>query len=552
MKGIRILLYVLAVLIGGGASGQNCTQLGQNPGTAFPVCGISVFTQTQVPICGNHIVPTPCEGYADKNPFWYKFTCHTSGTLGLVITPADLGDDYDWQLFDITNESPGAVFTKTSLYVASNWSGEYGVTGASSDGTSKTVCGGKGQALFSKMPDIIEGHEYLLLISHFTDSQSGYTLAFGGGTADITDPKIPAMTRATAACSGTELYVKLNKEIKCASIASDGSDFSLPSGMANIIGATSGLCSDAFTTDTLVLTLDHPLPDGDYAVNVSIGSDANSLLDNCDNNVPDGTLNFTVHENVSAQFNYVLREGCDRDTIEVSHDGAHHVHTWNWDLGGASSTNQGTSIVFNKSGDKNVTLTVSNDFCTDSHSETVAIAPQLDAKFSGPELWCAVDNVNLVDHSAGNITNWKWDFGNGSTSTRQNPDPFKYTALPGEKNYIVNLTISNAIGCLDTASANITVVGNCNIVVPTAFTPNNDGKNDYLFPTNAFGAENLIFRVYNRFGQVIFESKDSQKKWDGNVYGQPQSNGTYVWTLSYTLRANGRHYFFKGTTVLIR
>ena len=44
---------------------------------------------------------------------------------------------------------------------------------------------------FSKMPTLIEGHEYLLLVSHFSDSQSGYSLSFGGGTANITDPVNP-------------------------------------------------------------------------------------------------------------------------------------------------------------------------------------------------------------------------------------------------------------------------------------------------------------------------------------------------------------------------
>lgn len=96
------------------------------------------------------------------------------------------------------------------------------------------------------------------------------------------------------------------------------------------------------------------------------------------------------------------------------------------------------------------------------------------------------------------------------------------------------------------------VVGNCNILVPTAFTPNSDGKNDYLFPTNAFAADNLVFRVFNRFGQVVFETKDWRRQWDGNVNGQPQNSGTYAWSLSYTLRSTGRQYVFKGTTVLIR
>ena len=559
MKLTRILLLFIAVFIVSDAAGQKCTQLGQNPETAFPVCGTSVFSQSQVPICGVREVPSPCNTalITDKNPYWYKFTCYTSGTLGFVITPANLNDDYDWQIFDITNESPAAVYSKSSLFVACNWSGESGVTGASDDGNSLTVCEGLGRPLWSAMPDLIAGHEYIMLVSHFTDSQSGYTLAFGGGSADITDPTIPSLQLAAAICTGTEIHVKLNKQMKCASIAGDGSDFSLsdfslstPS--SNIISAQSVLCNDGFTTDTLVLTLDQPLPAGYYSLNVKIGSDNNSLLDNCDNNMPDGSVGFIVHENVSADFTYVLKEGCVQDTVDFSHDGANNTLTWNWEFEGATSSNQHASMIYNTAGDKNITLTVSNEFCTARQTSTISISPKLKAAFNSPEITCATDDVVITNTSAGNISNWKWDFGDGTSSNQEDPGPFKYAKLPGEKTYIIKLSISNAPGCTDTASAHIIVVGNCNIVVPTAFTPNNDGKNDYLFPANAFAADNLVFRVFNRFGQLVFESKDWQRKWDGNVNGQPQGSGTYVWSLVYTLRSSERKYSFKGTTQLIR
>jgi gliding motility-associated-like protein len=209
-------------------------------------------------------------------------------------------------------------------------------------------------------------------------------------------------------------------------------------------------------------------------------------------------------------------------------------------------------MVYTSGGEKNVTLTVSNQYCTDIYSAAVSLAPRMDAAFNGPQIMCAVDDAIFTDNSIGTITRWSWDFGDGSTSSDKDPLAFKYTNVGVEKTFRVKLTVSNDAGCSDTVSANVTVVGNCNIAVPSAFTPNNDGRNDYLFPTNAFNADNLLFRVYNRFGQLIFETRDWQRKWDGNVNGQPQNTGTYVWTLSYVLRQTGRKYFLKGTTVLIR
>jgi gliding motility-associated-like protein len=93
---------------------------------------------------------------------------------------------------------------------------------------------------------------------------------------------------------------------------------------------------------------------------------------------------------------------------------------------------------------------------------------------------------------------------------------------------------------------------NCYITVPTAFTPNGDGLNDFLYPLNAYKADNLEFRIYNRYGQMVFETTNWTKKWDGKIDGKPQASGTYVWMLSYKDRDTDKNIFLKGTSVLIR
>src|ERR1035437_2554869 len=113
-----ILLFIFFLFLKGNLYSQACTTLGQNPSTAFPVCGGTVFSQNTVPICGIGTIPTPCTGdgvtYQDKNPFWYKFTCYSSGSFSFVITPNDLNDDYDWQLFDVTGHNPNNVYSNFS------------------------------------------------------------------------------------------------------------------------------------------------------------------------------------------------------------------------------------------------------------------------------------------------------------------------------------------------------------------------------------------------------------------------------------------------------
>ena len=114
------------------------------------------------------------------------------------------------------------------------------------------------------------------------------------------------------------------------------------------------------------------------------------------------------------------------------------------------------------------------------------------------------------------------------------------------------LIVTNNIGCADTAIQTIGVVNNCYIAVPNAFTPNGDGLNDFLFPTNAYKATNLQFKIFNRFGQLLFSTTNWTQKWDGKFKGQPADPGTYVWLLQYTNIDTGLRIDQKGTTVLIR
>src|SRR6476469_328290 len=265
---LKILCFIL--LLPSTLCAQECTTQGQTPATAFPVCGTSTFHQGVVPVCGMHTLDVPgCPAgpnvqYADLNPFWYKFTCYESGTLGFLITPKNLGDDYDWQLYDITGHDPADVFTDKSLVVTGNWSGSYGKTGASNTGVSFVQCASdpaqQQTNTFAKMPQVTVEHTYLLLISHFSgDSQSGYDLSFGGGTAVITDTTQPHLKAVEINCSDDQLQVKLNKNILCKSIAADGSDFTINAPGITVTGSSGVNCSAKFDTDSLQLELSAPL-----------------------------------------------------------------------------------------------------------------------------------------------------------------------------------------------------------------------------------------------------------------------------------------------------
>jgi gliding motility-associated-like protein len=277
-----------------------CTNPGQNPLTPFPVCGNLIFTQNIVPACNGLPMVTRCgadgASYRDFNPFYYQFTCYEAGKLCFTITPKVLSDDYDWQLFDITGKNPMLIYTDPSLIVAGNWSGVYGVTGASLTAPNSNECASSPTSsisTFSRVPDLIQGHVYLLMVSHYTPGdQSGYNLNLSapGGTAVITDPLMPAIQKASVVCSNQQIGLKINKPIQCSSIASNGSDFVVAGPTPiTIVSAAGNKCSGEFETDSITLQFSGNLVAGEYSISTKNGTDGNGIVDFCLNAVNPAT-----------------------------------------------------------------------------------------------------------------------------------------------------------------------------------------------------------------------------------------------------------------------
>lgn len=187
--------------------------------------------------------------------------------------------------------------------------------------------------------------------------------------------------------------------------------------------------------------------------------------------------------------------------------------------------------------------------CSAFASVTITLRDSLlRAAFAGPAVACPRDIVQFLDSSVGKLASWRWELGDGNVFEGASPPALSY---PRVGDYTVRLVVTDSAGCADTASAVLKSVHNCFIAVPGAFSPNGDGANDYLYPLNAYKARDLEFRVFNRQGQAVWETRDWTRKWDGRVNGQLLPPGTFVWTLEYT-DPQGRRVALKGTTVLVR
>jgi gliding motility-associated-like protein len=264
------------------------------------------------------------------------------------------------------------------------------------------------------------------------------------------------------------------------------------------------------------------------------------------------TFNINAQQLLKAGFNYNVIYGCTQDVVNIFLAGR-NISNFTWYIDGTLiSTNQNPVITYKNFGTKTIKLVASNSVCADSLTVTYTLpTPNLRANFTAPDFACPNDSIVFKDASTGNPLFWNWDFGNGQTSALQNPPAQNYPLVNTAKELPVRLAVKDS-ACSDTTYRLIKIIPNCYIAVPSAFTPNNDGLNDYLYPLNAYKANNLQFRVYNRFGQIVFESNNRTAKWDGRFKSIPQPSGTYVWSLEYTDADTGKVIALKGTSVLIR
>ncbi|MBA2744995.1 MAG: gliding motility-associated C-terminal domain-containing protein [Flavisolibacter sp.] len=155
-----------------------------------------------------------------------------------------------------------------------------------------------------------------------------------------------------------------------------------------------------------------------------------------------------------------------------------------------------------------------------------------------------------LQFNASGGTGYVWSPGTGlSGTTIFNPIGL-YTGDFDSIRYKV--VISDEAGCSDSAFVGVKIFRTQpQVFVPSAFTPNRDGKND-LFRPIAVGLTQIeYFRVFNRWGQLVFSTNRNMQGWDGRISGKEQGTGTYVWLVK-GIDFTGKTFFAKGTVTLIK
>ncbi len=121
----------------------------------------------------------------------------------------------------------------------------------------------------------------------------------------------------------------------------------------------------------------------------------------------------------------------------------------------------------------------------------------------------------------------------------------------GANETLYTIEITTATECVTVDTQLVKIVRNVEIYVPNAFTPNGDGKNDYLRPHLRGIVELRHFKIFNRWGQLMYDTRNEEVGWNGTFNGSPQSTQTLVWILE-GVGADNVIYTKKGTVTLIR
>jgi gliding motility-associated-like protein len=155
---------------------------------------------------------------------------------------------------------------------------------------------------------------------------------------------------------------------------------------------------------------------------------------------------------------------------------------------------------------------------------------------------------NTLQLNAEGAVYYKWTPDNG---TLNNPSISNPIVKPTDSTTVYTVQGMSLYGCLATAEIVVYVDQDVTQFVPSAFTPNGDGKND-VFRIVKLRFQKLVdFRIYNRWGEAVFQTANPEQAWDGTWKGVPQDMGTYMYEIIVAL-PNGLNKVYKGNVLLIR
>ena len=227
------------------------------------------------------------------------------------------------------------------------------------------------------------------------------------------------------------------------------------------------------------------------------------------------------------------------------------ITKWTWNFGDGNTSNLQNAVhTFSPAGTRNVQLTATADNGCESVTATKSLS------IGSLRVRTQRDTIILPDIPF--LLNTTWSATSSGTPnfswspTMGLSDPFiqnPAVSIKDDASFVV--TAVTPEGCEATDTVNIKVFKGSAVYVPTGFTPNGDGRNDFLRGLYIGIRKVHFFKIYNRWGQLIFSTSSLIEGWDGMIKGVSQPTGSFVWMLKAEDLA-GKIYEMKGVSTLIR
>lgn len=225
--------------------------------------------------------------------------------------------------------------------------------------------------------------------------------------------------------------------------------------------------------------------------------------------------------------------------------------TFNWDFGDGSpqSTDAYPTHTYTTPGRYPVRLEAFDpNTCNQRHDTTIIITvlPPPTAQFTFQPNKPVENTPHMFTNQSTGAARYHWDFGDGNTSTEVNPT-YQYLRTG---TYDVCLIAITEFGCQDTVCQQVSAIVNPLYDVPTAFSPNGDGVND-IWEIKGFGIIHYDMKVFNRWGQLVFQSNDMKLGWNGRFNGTIQPMDAYAFVLNIEF-SDGNKVTKTGNVTLLR
>ncbi len=226
---------------------------------------------------------------------------------------------------------------------------------------------------------------------------------------------------------------------------------------------------------------------------------------------------------------------------------------WEWTFGdGYNSFIQNPSHIMDSAGSYYIKLKITtSDGCIfyDSLAAPLIIYPNPVAGFITIPSTVSVFRPEIYfDNQATGAINYFWTFGDGTNGTAINP-LHMYPTIPGS--YTATQYAYSSFGCVDSISKIITVKDEFNLYVPNAFTPDGNDNLNSTFRAIGYQLNNYNLKIFNRWGELIFETTDPLDGWNGKHNGENCPQDSYVYQI-FTVDDSGKTHTKSGHVTLIR